>query len=55
MSSINESERIVLFVPMDFSAEEFTESCGKFLADVRKEMTEFENAVDAFAQSLKRS
>ena len=25
MSSINESERIVLFVPMDFSAEEFVE------------------------------
>ena len=39
----------------DFSAKEFTESCGKFLADVREEMTEFENAVGAFAQSLKRS
>ena len=25
MSSINESERIALFVPMDFSAEEFAE------------------------------
>ena len=42
MSSINESERIVLSVPLDFSLEEFAELCR-----IRKESSAFEELEDA--------